>query len=214
MRRAVSASFPNLPDEKIVQVGNAAIEGASIALLSVSRRRELEALVRRVEHCRLETHPEFFDFFVEGCQFKPVESPHRVIGSSMPMRYPARRDSAAGRVRPAARISARLGAGRTAARSSPTGRATGTRQHGRHGCTRMTSRRGSRQDGDVFVMELPSPAPIANDVRGRPARTAPSSSAASAGPELEEEAQRPLARRRSRTSTSFSRFSDRPWWST
>ena len=30
--------------------------------------------MRRVEHCRLETHPRFFDFFVEGCQFKPVES--------------------------------------------------------------------------------------------------------------------------------------------
>jgi hypothetical protein len=30
--------------------------------------------VSRVEHCRLETHPHFFDFFVEGCQFKPVES--------------------------------------------------------------------------------------------------------------------------------------------
>ena len=27
---------------------------------------------RRVEHCRLETHPQFFDFFVEGCQFKPL----------------------------------------------------------------------------------------------------------------------------------------------
>jgi len=36
--------------------------------------RELEELTRRVEHCRLETHPDFFDFFVEGCQFKPVES--------------------------------------------------------------------------------------------------------------------------------------------
>ena len=36
----------------------------------------VEALVRRVEHCRLETHPQFFDFFVEGCQFKPVESAH------------------------------------------------------------------------------------------------------------------------------------------
>jgi uncharacterized 2Fe-2S/4Fe-4S cluster protein (DUF4445 family) len=70
--------IPNLPDQKIVQVGNAAIEGASIALLSVSRRRELEALVRRVEHCRLETHPEFFDFFVDGCQFKPIELLHRI----------------------------------------------------------------------------------------------------------------------------------------
>ena len=37
--------IPNLPDAKIVQVGNAAIEGACIALLSVTRRQELEALV-------------------------------------------------------------------------------------------------------------------------------------------------------------------------
>lgn len=65
--------IPNIADEKIVQVGNAAIEGASIALLSRSKRDELEQLVKGVEHCRLETHPRFFDFFVEGCQFKPVE---------------------------------------------------------------------------------------------------------------------------------------------
>ncbi len=71
--------IPNLPDSTIVQVGNAAIEGACIALLSVARRDELEALVRRVEHCRLETHPDFFEFFVEGCQFKPVQSADRVI---------------------------------------------------------------------------------------------------------------------------------------
>jgi len=71
---------PNLSDSKIVQVGNAAIEGASIALLSKSRRRELEDLVRRVEHCRLETHPQFFDFFVDGCQFRRVESTEQVAG--------------------------------------------------------------------------------------------------------------------------------------
>jgi len=66
--------IPNLPDDRIVQVGNAAIEGATIALRSMTKRRELEDLVRRVEHCRLETHPQFFDFFVEGCLFKRVES--------------------------------------------------------------------------------------------------------------------------------------------
>jgi uncharacterized 2Fe-2S/4Fe-4S cluster protein (DUF4445 family) len=65
--------IPNLADEKIVQVGNAAIEGACIALLSRAKRQELEELVKRVTHCRLETHPHFFDFFVEGCQFNPVE---------------------------------------------------------------------------------------------------------------------------------------------
>ncbi len=72
--------IPNIPDSKIVQVGNAAIEGACIALLSKTKRKELEELVKKVQHCRLETHPRFFDFFVEGCQFKPVESSRQVVG--------------------------------------------------------------------------------------------------------------------------------------
>jgi uncharacterized 2Fe-2S/4Fe-4S cluster protein (DUF4445 family) len=62
---------PDLPAERIVKVGNAALLGASMTLLSGSRRSELEALVRRVEHVRLETHPHFFEFFVEGCQLQP-----------------------------------------------------------------------------------------------------------------------------------------------
>jgi len=68
--------IPNIADSKIIQVGNAAIEGACIALLSQTKRAELEDLVKRVTHCRLETHPNFFDYFVEGCQFHPVESSH------------------------------------------------------------------------------------------------------------------------------------------
>jgi uncharacterized 2Fe-2S/4Fe-4S cluster protein (DUF4445 family) len=64
---------PSLASSKIVQAGNTAIEGATIALLSRAKRKELEDLVKRVEHCRLETHSSFFEFFVEGCQFKPVE---------------------------------------------------------------------------------------------------------------------------------------------
>ena len=62
---------PDLPAERIVKVGNAALLGASMALLSRSRRNELESLVRRVEHVRLETHPQFFEFFVESCQLEP-----------------------------------------------------------------------------------------------------------------------------------------------
>jgi uncharacterized 2Fe-2S/4Fe-4S cluster protein (DUF4445 family) len=65
--------IPCLDSGKIVQAGNVAIEGATIALLSKRKRQELEELVKKVQHCRLETHPSFFDFFVEGCQFKPVE---------------------------------------------------------------------------------------------------------------------------------------------
>jgi uncharacterized 2Fe-2S/4Fe-4S cluster protein (DUF4445 family) len=72
--------IPNLGNEKIVRVGNAAIEGATAALLSQAKRRELESIVTRVEHCRLETHPDFFDFFVFGCQFAPVGPTPEVVG--------------------------------------------------------------------------------------------------------------------------------------
>jgi uncharacterized 2Fe-2S/4Fe-4S cluster protein (DUF4445 family) len=72
--------IPNLPDDKILQVGNAALEGATIALVSLAKRQDIESLVKRIEHCRLETHPGFFDFFVDGCQFRPVESAARVSG--------------------------------------------------------------------------------------------------------------------------------------
>lgn len=72
--------IPNLPASKVRRVGNAAIEGATLALISRTKRQELEALVRRVEHCRLETDPRFFDFFVEGCQFKPVTAIPQVTG--------------------------------------------------------------------------------------------------------------------------------------
>jgi uncharacterized 2Fe-2S/4Fe-4S cluster protein (DUF4445 family) len=66
--------IPNIDDSKILQIGNASIEGASIALLSKSKRCEIEKLVEKVKHCRLETDPLFFNYFVEGCQFNPVES--------------------------------------------------------------------------------------------------------------------------------------------
>lgn len=62
---------PDLPREKIQKIGNAALQGAAMALLSKTRRQQLEELVKRIEHVRLETHSQFFDFFVEGCQFEP-----------------------------------------------------------------------------------------------------------------------------------------------
>jgi uncharacterized 2Fe-2S/4Fe-4S cluster protein (DUF4445 family) len=70
--------IPNLPDARIVAVGNLAIEGACIALLSTSRRRELEQLVTRIRHVELETDPDFFDHFVAGCRFHPIGSDETV----------------------------------------------------------------------------------------------------------------------------------------
>ena len=63
--------IPDIPRERIHKIGNAALQGATMTLLSRTQREKLEQLVKRVEHVRLETNPNFFDFFVEGCQFQP-----------------------------------------------------------------------------------------------------------------------------------------------
>jgi uncharacterized 2Fe-2S/4Fe-4S cluster protein (DUF4445 family) len=64
--------IPRLPGERVQQIGNAAIEGATLALLSVGLRRKLEQFVPRIEHIELATDEGFFDAFVDGCQFKPL----------------------------------------------------------------------------------------------------------------------------------------------
>ena len=64
----------NMPIEKVEKVGNASLEGAVIMLLSTVKREEIEKLTATIEHVELETAPDFFDFFVEGCHFKPMES--------------------------------------------------------------------------------------------------------------------------------------------
>lgn len=64
----------NMPLDKVEKVGNASLEGAVIMLLSTVKREEIEKLTSTVEHVELETAPDFFEFFVEGCMFKPMES--------------------------------------------------------------------------------------------------------------------------------------------
>jgi len=64
----------NVSIEKVQKVGNVSLEGAVIMLLSTSKRREIEKLVTTVQHIELETAPDFFEFFVEGCMFKPMEN--------------------------------------------------------------------------------------------------------------------------------------------
>ena len=70
---AINIGFiANVPDERIMKVGNAALEGATIMLLSGEMRRTIESMARRIEHVELETTSDFFDIFVEGCMFKPM----------------------------------------------------------------------------------------------------------------------------------------------
>ena len=61
-----------VPQDRIVRLGNAALEGARQLLISVPKRQELLDLLKRVEHVELETTPQFFEMFVDGCQFKPM----------------------------------------------------------------------------------------------------------------------------------------------
>lgn len=61
-----------VPDERIVRIGNASIEGAKAVLLSRAARDRVEALVRDVEHVELEQEPDFFELFVEVTAFEPL----------------------------------------------------------------------------------------------------------------------------------------------
>jgi uncharacterized 2Fe-2S/4Fe-4S cluster protein (DUF4445 family) len=58
--------------ERVQRVGNAALRGATMLLLSRGRREALGALVARIEHVELETEADFFDLFVDGCLFHPI----------------------------------------------------------------------------------------------------------------------------------------------
>ncbi|MCH7738741.1 MAG: DUF4445 domain-containing protein [Chloroflexi bacterium] len=73
VRNAANIGFvADVEDERIAKVGNASLSGATIMLLSGPLRQRMEELVREIEHVELETEPDFFDLFVEGCQFKPM----------------------------------------------------------------------------------------------------------------------------------------------
>lgn len=67
-----------VPESRIVKVGNAAIDGARAILLSRAKRDALEQLVLGITHIELETTPDFFEIFVEGCMLKTM--PDRLGG--------------------------------------------------------------------------------------------------------------------------------------
>ncbi len=73
VRNAIEIGFLAPVDEdRVVKIGNAAVQGAREVLLSREKRAHVEALVKEIEHVELETTPDFFEVFVEGCQFKPM----------------------------------------------------------------------------------------------------------------------------------------------
>lgn len=70
---AVQIGFiADVPPERVAKVGNAALEGATIMLRSTRMRGVIEEMTSRIEHVELETTPDFFDIFVDGCMFEPM----------------------------------------------------------------------------------------------------------------------------------------------
>ena len=73
---AINIGFiANMPAERILKVGNASLEGATLMLINSNLRQRMEELAPRIEHVELETTPDFFDIFVEGCMFNPMGEP-------------------------------------------------------------------------------------------------------------------------------------------
>jgi uncharacterized 2Fe-2S/4Fe-4S cluster protein (DUF4445 family) len=60
---------PGLPLGKIRSVGNAAGEGAKLALISTEMRSEADEIARSMEYIELTTHPGFQDRFSEELMF-------------------------------------------------------------------------------------------------------------------------------------------------
>lgn len=61
-----------VPQERVIKVGNASIDGARALMLSATKRKHIEDLVKTITHIELETTPDFFEIFVEGCQLYPM----------------------------------------------------------------------------------------------------------------------------------------------
>ena len=61
------------PNADILKIGNSALNGAIIYLLDINTRLKIESIVNSIKHVELETDENFFDHFVEGCQFKELK---------------------------------------------------------------------------------------------------------------------------------------------
>jgi uncharacterized 2Fe-2S/4Fe-4S cluster protein (DUF4445 family) len=78
--------IPDLPLEDVYAVGNAAGDGARIALLNVEKRREAGEVTRRVRRYELPTDPEFQNQFMLAMNFPHMTDPFPHIAHLIPHR--------------------------------------------------------------------------------------------------------------------------------
>ena len=78
--------IPDCALENVYAVGNSAGDGARIALLNVEKRREIEAVTRKVERFELPTDPEFQNQFMLATSFPHMSEPFPHIAHLIPNR--------------------------------------------------------------------------------------------------------------------------------
>ncbi len=65
--------LPQMPAEKIIAIGNAAGDGARMALASMTMRKRAFTLPKTVIHMELSTRPDFQEFFVDALPFRKMQ---------------------------------------------------------------------------------------------------------------------------------------------
>jgi uncharacterized 2Fe-2S/4Fe-4S cluster protein (DUF4445 family) len=80
--------IPDCKLENVYAVGNAAGDGARIALLNVEKRNEIDSVTRRVERFELPTDPEFQNQFMLATSFPHMSEPFEHIAHLIPNRQP------------------------------------------------------------------------------------------------------------------------------
>ncbi|GAB4457600.1 MAG: ASKHA domain-containing protein [Anaerolineales bacterium] len=78
--------IPDCPLENVYAVGNAAGDGARIALLNIEKRVEIDSVTRRVERFELPTDPEFQNQFMLATSFPHMSEPFPHIAHLIPHR--------------------------------------------------------------------------------------------------------------------------------
>lgn len=78
--------IPDCEFDNVYAVGNAAGDGARIALLNVEKRREIESVTRKIERFELPTDPEFQNQFMLATSFPHMSEPFPHIAHLIPNR--------------------------------------------------------------------------------------------------------------------------------
>lgn len=78
--------IPDCELDKVYAVGNAAGDGARIALLNIEKRNEIDTVTRKVERFELPTDPEFQNQFMLATSFPHMSEPFPHIAHLIPNR--------------------------------------------------------------------------------------------------------------------------------